>query len=235
MRKTMKTAVLAAALLAASGATTRAQDDVSQEAGPVEMAPSTQVQATTNTEAAAAPVPTAGALRVYGGLRIGVGGGIKPVAPEPPPPGHNDLILTAPATPGIQIGAEYLLMKYFALGVETRLNWARPRSGEDRFMLWDLVVKPRANYQLGSMPVELYAALPVGLSIANMPEDIETGKAGATLGLSGGANYFFTNHFGLNVEMGWLWHWVRVEVEDSTETARLGQLTLISANFMYAF
>jgi hypothetical protein len=231
MRKTTKTAVLAAALLLASGAKTRAQD---QEAGPVELAPSAQYQGTTNTEAAAAATPAAGPLRVYGGIRLGVGGGIKPLEPEDP-----DLMLTAPATPGLQIGAEYVVWKYLALGVETRLNWARARGFDDRFMLWDLVLKPRSNYQLTSMPIELYAAMPFGLSIMNAVEDYATGKAGATFGLSAGANYFFTNHFGLNMEMGWLWHWARDEVDDGTDTfdekARLGQWTLISANFIYAF
>jgi hypothetical protein len=230
MRKTTKTALLTAALVSAISARTGAQDDVSQEAGPVEPAPSEQFQGTTTGTDAAAPQPAAGPLRVYGGLRIGVGGGFKELSPNDP-----DFILTAPATPGLQVGAEYLLMRYFALGLETRLNWARARAGGDRAMLWDLLLRPRTNYQLSNKPVELYAALPVGLSIANMPEDYATGKAGATLGLSAGANYFFTNSMGLNMEMGWLWHWIRDEVENVEETFRLGQWTIISANFLYAF
>jgi hypothetical protein len=232
MRKTTKTAALAAALLMASGAA-EAQDDVSQEAGPVELAPSAQFQGTNNAEATAAAQPVAGPLRVYGGLRLGVGGGIKPVSPA------ADVIATSPSTPTIQVGAEYLMHKYFGLGLETRLSWARSRDTDDRLMLWDLVLKPRSNYQLTSKPVELYAALPVGLSISNWPDEYgSTGKAGATLGLSGGANYFFNSHMGLNMEMGWLWHWIRDEFEAQTteqETFRLGQWTVISANFLYAF
>lgn len=233
MRKTTKTAALAAALLIASGA--EAQEDVSQEAGPVELAPSAPYQGTTNTEAAAAAQPVAGKLRVYGGLRIGVGGGFKPNKPEDE---ANDVIYTSPATPGIQAGAEYLIHKYFALGLETRLNWAKPRVAEDRVMLWDLVVRPRTNYQLSGMPMELYMALPFGLSISNWPEEFATGKASATLGLSAGANYFFTSHIGLNVEMGWLWHWLRSEIdaqETVEEAYRVGQWSLLTANFMYAF
>jgi hypothetical protein len=237
MRKTTKTAALAAALLMASGPA-EAQDDVSQEAGPVELAPSAQFQGTTNAEAASAAPPVAGALRVYGGLRIGVGGGFKPVKPDDATTYGNDIIFVSPATPGIQVGAEYLLMKYFALGIETRLNWAKPRIADERVMLWDLIVRPRTNYQLSAMPLELYVALPFGLSISNWPEDFATGKAAATLGFSGGANYFFNSHIGLNLEMGWLWHWLRDEIDavDTTkETFRLGQWTLVSANFMYAF
>jgi hypothetical protein len=89
--------------------------------------------------------------------------------------------------------------------------------------------------------VELYVALPVGLSVSNWPNQDEfetTGKAGATLGLSGGANYFFNSHMGLNLELGWLWHWIRGEYEAQEtvqETFRLGQLTILSANFIYAF
>jgi hypothetical protein len=230
MRKTTKTVLLAVAILSASSARTDAQDNVDQEAGPVEPAPSEQFQGTTTGTDAAAPQPAAGAFRVYGGLRIGVGGGFKQLAPNDP-----DAILTAPATPGLQVGAEYLMWRYFALGLETRLNWARARIGDERLMLWDVVLRPRTNYQLPNKPVELYAALPVGLSIANMPEDYATGKAGATMGLSGGLNYFFTGSMGLNMEMGWLWHWIRDEVEGVEEKARFGQWTLLSANFLYAF
>jgi hypothetical protein len=41
---------------------------------------------------------------------------------------------------------------------------------------------------------------------------------------------------GVNLEMGWLWHWIRDEVDGGTEEKfRLGQWTLLSANFLYAF
>jgi hypothetical protein len=226
----MRTALLAATLLTASGGAARAQDDVSQESGPVELAPTSTSAEVQAGGAVAAPASAAGKLRVYGGLRIGVGGGFKPVDPS------EVTLLLAPATPGIQAGAEYLLMKYFALGVETRFNWARGRDSNDRVMLWDLVLKPRANYQLSSMPVELYAALPFGLSVSNPPNDNLSGKASGTLGLSGGANYFFNGHFGVNAEMGWLWHWMKFEADGGgTATWRLGQWTLVSVNFMYAF
>lgn len=239
MRKSTKTALLTAALLIGGGATTRAQDDVAQEAGPVELAPSAQYQGTTTAPPqGATPARVAGDLRVYGGLRIGVGGGFKRNKPEASMNETNDLIYTSPATPGIQIGAEYLLHKYVALGVETRFNWAKPRIADDRVMLWDLVLRPRSNYQLSSLPVELYAALPFGLSISNWPEDFATGKASATLGFSGGANYFFSSHMGVNVEMGWLWHWARAEIdgiEVTEESWRIGQWSLLTANFIYAF
>jgi hypothetical protein len=166
-------------------------------------------------------------------MRIGVGGGFKSVSPS------GNIIDLSPATPTIQIGGEYLLHKYFGLGLETRLSWARTRVTDDRLMLWDLVLRPRTNYQLSSMPMEIYAAMPVGLSISNWPDEYaSTGKAGATLGISGGANYFFNQHFGLNVEMGWLWHWIRDEFEAQTvqqETYRLGQWSIVCANFLYAF
>ena len=243
MRKTMKTALLAATLLIPGGATIQAQDNVSQETGAVEMAPSAGYSGTTSTSTSstgtaapdAAPAVAAGALRVYGGMRVGVGGGFKTVKPS-----HN-VILTSPATPGIQVGADYVLHKYFALGAETRLNWAGTRDGNERVMIWDLVVRPRSHYQLPSMPVELYGAVPVGLSVTNWPEDNATGKAGATLGLTGGANYFFTSHLAVNLEMGWLWHWVRNEIDPTgvfpkrKNTARVGQWTMLSANFLYAF
>lgn len=244
MGLTIRTALLAACMTLGSQLA-QAQD---QEEGPVELAPTPQevspppVQASVSssgsleTRGSARRIGTepAGALRVYAGFRLGVGGGVKPTEPD------QDLIQTAKATPGLQIGVDYVVMDYFAIGGETRLAWAGLKAGGDRFMLWDIVAKPRARMLLSSQPLELYAAMPIGISVSNQDDDLEpevTGKAHATLGLAGGAYYFFTQHMGVNAELGWQWNWLRAEVEgaDDTFKSRLGQLTLLNVNFVYAF
>lgn len=181
-----------------------------------------------------------GKLRIYGGFRLDVGGGF--VAWQ-----NDDYIERAAVTPAIQAGADYVAWKYLALGLETRLNWSRVRAASTRLMLWDLVFKPRVRMEQANGHLEFYAATPVGLTISNFPDDLRvktTGKAHATIGLSGGVNYFFSEHVGLNVEMGWLWHWVRAEVGDEdanpatpdvgSRTQRLGQWSLLNVNLLFA-
>lgn len=252
MRTTIRTILLASCMLT-HGAIAAAQD---QEEGPVELAPasdevSTTAEVSTSGSASASYGPatpqdaprtgreSVGALRVYGGFRLGVGGGFKPIDVDGAP---DDILALAKATPGLQLGVDYVVMDYFAIGGETRLSWPGYKAGGDRLMLWDVVVKPRARMLLSSYPLELYAALPFGISVANFPNDERpeiTGKAHATLGLSAGAYYFFNQHMGINAEMGWLWNWIRGEVDLGATTAtskqRLGQFTLLNVNFVYAF
>jgi len=243
MGMTIRTALLAACV-ATSVQLAQAQD---QEQGPVELAPTSAevsprpVRARaggtldpSTSSAPRAPREAVGALRVYGGFRLGVGGGFKPTDPD------ADFLALAKATPGLQLGVDYVVMEYFAIGAETRLSWPGQKEGDsDRIMLWDLVLKPRARKLLDSYPLEIYAAMPIGVTVANMDNDArpeQTGKAHATLGLSGGGYYFFHQHMGVNAELGWLWNWVHYNDELAGDfKTRLGQLTLINVNFVYAF
>src|SRR5688500_8921735 len=149
MRTTIRTALLAACM--ASSVAAQAQN---QEEGPVELAPtpeevspppaSASVSTSGSVEASSSSVPrgaeNVGALRVYGGFRLGVGGGIRPTDPS------EDFMLTAKAAPGLQLGVDYVVMEYFAIGAETRLGWPGQKAGDtERIMLWDIVAKPRAR------------------------------------------------------------------------------------------
>jgi Outer membrane protein beta-barrel domain len=213
---------LAAGLFAASGA---AAQGAPQEEGAVEL---TVAPRSAPIARRSGPV---GPLRIFGGFRLGVGGQFVNMDG----PGEAD----AKATPGLQAGVDYVVMDYFAIGGETRLNWAKAEDVDDRTMLWDLVVKPRGRYQFNNLPLELYGTLPVGLSVANFPNDTEIdGGAGATVGLLGGANYFFTDHMGVNAELGALFHWIHGSVDTFAGNAdlalRLAQCSLLQVNFVYA-
>jgi Outer membrane protein beta-barrel domain len=215
---------LAAGLFAASDA---AAQGAPQEEGAVEL---TVAPRSAPIARRSGPV---GPLRFFGGFRLGVGGQFVNMDG----PGNFD----AKATPGLQAGVDYVVMDYFAIGGETRLNWVKDEDQDDRTMLWDLVVKPRGRYQFNNLPLELYGTLPVGLSVANYPNDtvVEVdGGAGATVGLLGGANYFFTDHMGINAELGAMFHWIHGSVDrfgGSTDLKyRLAQCSLLQVNFVYA-
>lgn len=174
-----------------------------------------------------------GAWRAYAGARIGFGGTIYPKDAEQP--------YWARATPGFALGGDYVLLRYLALGLETRFDWTaikdidsgEPEDDDDgpKFMLWSLMAKPRARHVLKALPLEVYAALPFGLSITSPKQGGYKAKPGATLGLAAGANYFFNDHWGLNGEMGFTWHWMRFEGDRVPPVPGLSQTVLYKARF----
>lgn len=148
--------------------------------------------------------PAQGSIVLYGGLRIGAGGYV-----DFDPGGSDDLR----ATIGFQVGAEYILHNYFAIGGEFRLARMRPEDAFDNpyfddahFRLFDFVVRPRVRYALENIGLEIYGSLPFGLVAASMPDPWD-GSVGFTLGVGAGATYMFTDVIGLNFEMTWFKHW----------------------------
>jgi hypothetical protein len=148
--------------------------------------------------------PAQGSIVLYGGMRLGAGGKFSA------DPGGSDGLR---ATIGLQVGAEYILHDYFALGGEFRMARMRPKDALDspywedaHFRLFDFVVRPRARYAIEKIGLEIYATLPFGLVAASMPDPWD-GGVGFTLGAGAGATYMFTDVIGLNLEMTWLKHW----------------------------
>jgi hypothetical protein len=229
----LKTWSVAAALFAGSlVAGNAAAQGAPQEEGAVEL---TVAPRRTSIARSSGPV---GPLRFFGGFRLGVGGQFVSM-------NNNVVDVDARPSVGLQAGVDYVLMDYFAIGGETRLNWVKPdvngvSSNDSRIMLWDLVVKPRGRYQFHNLPLELYGTLPVGMSVANFDNDTDIdGGAGATLGLLGGANYFFTDHMGINAELGAMFHWIHGSVDlnfgrSADIRYRLAQCSLLQVNFVYA-
>lgn len=211
-----------------------AQDEALQEEGTVELSDASVDGGAVGTGQ--------GKLRLYGGLRLGFGGEIETEV-EGGGKGDDDLL----ATFGAQAGVDYVLMDYVALGGELRLAGVSSDGRDDadigRDLFIDVVFKPRGRYALADMPLEVYGTLPLGVTFISVNSDIEdvTAGPGFTLGIGGGATYFFTDKLGVNAEMAYLMYWFgseselpaiagggKIEADNS-----FGQLTLF-ANLVYA-
>lgn len=209
-----------------------AQDEAVQETGEVELS---------SADMDGAAAGSAGPLRFYGGFRIGFGGEVEN-DPDGGTSSDDDLL----ATPGLQLGADYVLMDYFAAGAELRFGWTNSDFRDDndvgRDLFVDIDVKPRGRYQLSNIPLEVYATLPLGLTLIATNDDTEdlTGGnelsqgPGFNLGIGGGATYFFSDHLGVNAEMAYLLYWWGAEVDNGGESdLSAGQFTLFF-NAVYA-
>ncbi|MFT3925632.1 MAG: hypothetical protein QM778_24035 [Myxococcales bacterium] len=229
--------------LTLTGASAQAQDP---EAGEVSTSETTTTTVTTTSadtgggSVSSGSTGAQGPLRLYGGLHFGGGGNVK-VMPEEGDSDKADLA----GLIGFQLGADYVMHQYFAIGGEFRLTSTaggdRP-DGVDRsdvaILLVDFDVKPRGRYQFGNIPLEVYGTLPLGLSIiAPKVEGADT-KVNMNFGIGGGATYFFTDKIGVNAEMAGIFHWYRESIDtgfgnDFTVRNRLGQFYMF-LNFVYA-
>lgn len=227
MLRMTKTGLLAVVLAMAASTTALAQDpeegdiDVNLPPRKVEVEPESKPRMT----------GTPGPLRIYGGFNLALGGSHK--WKDEDGDEHDDNL--AP-TAGLQAGADWVMGEYVSIGGEMRFLWWKPSFQSDRNFFWDIVLKPRGRYAFGNIPLELYGALPIGLTVPGLANDIE-GKIGWNIGLVGGANYFFTEHMGINAEVGWLFHQYTFGRKDQpgSGSARMSQFECIpTANFIYA-
>jgi hypothetical protein len=231
MRTSTKHALLTLVTWAAMGsAGARAQEtepgEVKQE---VAAEPATAEVKTTD-----APAEPVGKLRFYGGMRVGFGGHFNVDLNSG---GSRNQALKA--TIGIQAGVDYVVMKYFAIGGEFRLGWWNTKqasdAGADRSLLVDFDVKPRGMYTFKSIPLELYGAIPIGLTIPSLDSrfNVDT-NVGWNIGFGGGASWFFTKHMGVNLEGMGLLHYFSANTKGvSNGDGRVGQFNIFG-NLVYA-
>ena len=169
-----------------------------------------------------------GSIALTGGIHLGMGGKASIDIPGPLD-AEDDLV----ATIGLQLGAEYVLLDYLALGGELRLSGVNTKGADDadvgRDMLTDIVVKPRGRYVFESIGLEAYAALPAGVSIPNI-NDKKGGEAsvGFTVGAGLGASYFFSEKLGIGSDLSWLWHWYGLEEVNLTNNVRVNSTVKLS-------
>jgi hypothetical protein len=201
--------------MCALSSTASAQDVAAQETGAVETS-----TATVHTDAPGGGAISPGKLRILAGMHFGGGGELRS---DPDGPGPTSESSLRPLI-GLQAGVDYVLMKYFAIGGEFRFTRFNTNDYDDldigRSTFIDIDVKPRGRYAF-DFPLEVYGTMPMGLSFAALNGDIEefpgvndaSGGAGFNLGFGGGANYFFTDKFGVNSEMLAVWHWFGTEIE----------------------
>jgi hypothetical protein len=228
MLRTTKAALLAMAMTAAAATTAAAQD---QEAGDVRVdLPPRKVERKHDEPEipTRAKVGTPGPLRFYGGFSVAVGGSRTE---ELGTIGEVDFDLDP--TVGFQGGAEYVIMDYFSIGGEMRFLWSKIDGASDRDFLWDLDVKPRGRYPFAKLPLEVYGALPIGLTVPGIPNAPE-GTVGFNVGLVAGATWWFTTKMGVNAEMGWTFHKYGREYLGLETDIKTNQFLLLCPNFVYA-
>lgn len=137
--------------------------------------------------------------RLYGGLWLGFGGDAEV-------DGDDNFAGDLETTVGGQIGLDRVMSRWFSLGAEARFGRVKWKQF-DGSKLIDLDIKPRLRIPL-SAPIELYAAVPVGITIPrlrdvdNAPDD----SVGWNVGAGAGINFFITDDFGLNAEPMWIMH-----------------------------
>lgn len=184
-----------------------------------------------------------GRFRLYGGLRVGVGGTMH-VDEETDTSFDVDIDLK-PSVGG-QLGVELVPVRFFGIGFETRFISIKQDGGLSRDLLVDLALKPSFRIALRRIPLEFYGALPFGVTIPSAddpnPDDAASFDfgVGGNLGFMAGANYFVSKNLGLNFELGALIHWYSADVYDDDEGSAftfsytLTQFTLLTLNAVYA-
>ena len=179
-----------------------------------------------------------GRLRLLGGAHFGIGGSLE--GDRFPFDGEYDLATTY----GGHVGVDAVVFRFFAIGGEVRAAAFNTEEAErrniDRSFLVDIDVKPRLRIPFARQRFELYFSTPVGLTIPVLSDDISAdgrvdGKPGWNLGLGGGMTFFFTEHFGLNLEPMYVMRWFGVEGPGGTELdLKMRQFTLFT-NAVIAF
>lgn len=145
--------------------------------------------------------------RLYGGVWLGFGGDAEV-------DGDNQFAGSLDTTLGGQFGMDWVTHRFVSLGFEARIGAARWERMHDRTKLVDLDFKPRFRFvTLG--PVELYATVPIGLTVPR-PADVaqhhvDAKPLGWNVGAGAGINVFITDSFGLNAEPIWLYHHYKVD------------------------
>jgi hypothetical protein len=173
-------------------------------------------------------------VRLYGGLWLGFGGnadvdyagplGIRASAP------NDDQVTTI----GGQVGFDIPVLRFLSLGGEARMGAFNTKglddNGIDRSKLIDLDFKPRLTFPLRRSPIELYFAVPVGLTIPILADDFGNGNAvdanvGWNLGIGAGINFWLTQRIALNLEPNYLMHWFDLDLPVGSGV-KLQQFTL---------
>lgn len=212
-------ALFAASVCALSG--TALAQDAAQETG--------EVSVSADTSGVGSRSGAVGPLRFNAGFHLGLGGGarVKFEGGGASEETTGDLAVT----PGLQAGADYVVMDYFSIGGELRLAWVKGDDFDgDRSTVFDLVAKPKGRFAFSNIPLEVYGTMPLGLSVIGGNDDAGTDSdAGFTLGFGPGATYFFTDNIGINTEMLGVFRWFSesrdVLGQEFDAKTRLGQFT----------
>lgn len=175
-------------------------------------------------------------LRLYGGVGIGFGGELEVDGPGPFDALPNQDLTTSI---GGQFGVDAVVLSLLALGGEVRIvGWnteALDDRNVDRSKLVDIDFKPRLRFPLVNDRLEIYGALPIGLTIPILADDWAgdanegiDGKVGWNLGVGGGMTFFVTPRFGLNLEPMYVMRWFGAEGGGQNADITMKQFTLFA-------
>lgn len=179
--------------------------------------------------AASQPAPSSlDAMRIAAYGVLGFGGESEINAEGPDTPAQDSDMLT---TFGLGGHVDFPLHRNFVLGVGPALMWVNDEADEDldvgRSMLLeaDVIAKVRHPFASGSSTVEVYAAVPVGLSLMFLSDDITdpldgtgvdiTTPFGFNFGIVGGAQVLFSDGWGLIGQLGYRYHALSYALEAS--------------------
>jgi hypothetical protein len=158
--------------------------------------------------------------RIYGGLWLGFGGDIEYEGRD-----VGDLGKTI----GGQAGVDVRVGRWLSLGGEARVGGFDVGQFDDRNRLIDLDFKPRLYIPLHA-PVEIYLAVPIGLTIPRLSDVDGRGQdenIGWNVGVGPGLNVFLTHGFGLNVEPMWMFHHFGVDGTDGNDKITVKQFAVL--------
>jgi hypothetical protein len=179
-----------------------------------------------------------GGVRLHAGMRFGLGGKWS-ADYDDGWLGKDERDLGG--TFGFQVGASQF-WRYVGIGGELRVNMFKVDAVSDRLKTLDLVALPRGGYRLETLPLEFYGALPIGMSVPLFDDDVSIEcacgspqaadfKVGMTIGAVAGASYFFSDHVGINVEVGWLMHrYDFADDDDDSGLLKIKQGNLLTTN-----
>lgn len=159
--------------------------------------------------------------RIYGGLWLGFGGDIEV-------DGLGD-VGDLGKTIGGQVGVDVRVSRWFSLGGEVRIGGFDVDGFDDRNRLIDLDFKPRLYIPLHA-PVEIYLAVPIGLTIPRLADVDGRGpdeNVGWNVGVGPGLNVFLTRNFGLNVEPIWMFHHFGIDGTDGNGDVTVKQFAIL--------
>jgi hypothetical protein len=155
-------------------------------------------------------------LRVNLGADFGFTGKIKTDIEDVPD--DQDPEADLDPTYGFHLGVEAPLHQYFTLGGEFAMAFWNSKDSNDndanRQKQIDVLARPKLRFA-PIETIELYGVVPVGFTYYVPGSDLKLEQAGVSakvnggpgfaVGAAAGATLFFTEHFGLNAELGYLY------------------------------
>ena len=165
------------------------------------------------------------ATRIGAFVVLGLGGESEVDAEGPGTPFESDMLTTF----GLGVQFEFPVHKLFVLGGGPIISFVNDESNDDadygRSILLDASVYPKVRYPFGSgsTTAEVYAAVPVGLSVMFLNGDITDAADdvgadistpfGFNLGFMAGAQVSFAEGWGLFGQLGYKYHSVAYTIE----------------------